>query len=82
MVAKTAVLRQQFWKYYDKTSSYYPLLDKSNKRDALLNYNDNILQLSTFKHINEAEHVIPFKSKAPAIEGYSNSTPGSFKVFF
>jgi hypothetical protein len=47
-----------------------------------LNYNDNILQLTSFKRINDAEHTIPFKSKAPAIEGYSTSTPGSFKVFF
>jgi hypothetical protein len=40
------------------------------------------MQLSSFKQHNPNEHVIPFKSKAPAIEGYSASTPGSFKVFF
>lgn len=35
LVAKTAVLRQQFWKYYDKTAMYYPLLNKSNFRHNL-----------------------------------------------
>jgi hypothetical protein len=76
------VLRQQFWKYYDKTSSYYPMLDKSNKRDSLLSYNDSIMQLTSFKYFSEVEHNIIFKSKAPSIEGYSVATPGSFKLFF
>jgi heme/copper-type cytochrome/quinol oxidase subunit 1 len=82
LVAKTAVLRQQFWKYYDKTASYYPLLDKGNKRDSLLDYNDGLLQLLSFKNFQKTEHIVPFKSKVPAIEGYSVSTPGSFKTFF
>ena len=32
LLAKTAFLRPQFWKYYDKTSFYVPLLDKSKER--------------------------------------------------
>jgi len=58
------------------------MLDKNHKRDAILDYNDSILQLTSFKHFKEDEHLIPFKSKAPAIEGYTTSTPGSFKTFF
>jgi hypothetical protein len=58
------------------------MLDKSNKRDSITPYNDTILQLTSFKHFNGAEHNIPFKSKTPAIEGYSSATPGSFKIFF
>jgi heme/copper-type cytochrome/quinol oxidase subunit 1 len=30
LVAKIAFLRPQFWRYYDKTSYYFPLLDKIN----------------------------------------------------
>jgi hypothetical protein len=47
-----------------------------------MDYNDSILQLSSFKNFNSGEHLIPFKSKAPTIEGYSAATPGSFKTFF
>jgi len=32
LVVKTAVLRKQFWKYYDKTVYYYPIFDKTNLR--------------------------------------------------
>ena len=81
LVAKTAVLRQQFWKYYDKTSSYYPILDKNHKRESLLRYNDSIMQLTSFKHFTDSENNIPFKSKT-SIDGYSNTTLGSFRIFF
>ena len=30
LVAKVAFLRPQFWRYYDKTAYYFPLLDKIN----------------------------------------------------
>jgi heme/copper-type cytochrome/quinol oxidase subunit 1 len=84
LVAKTAVLRQQFWKYYDKTSSYYPMLEKNNKRDLLLSntYGDNLFQLASFTHNNSGEHTIPFKQKAAAVGDYKHITPGSFKTFF
>jgi len=58
------------------------MLDKSNKRDSVLSYNDSLLQLNSFKHINDVEHNIQFKSKTPSIEGYTAATPGSFKLFF
>jgi heme/copper-type cytochrome/quinol oxidase subunit 1 len=32
LIAKTAFLRPQFWRYYDKPSFYIPLLDKSKYR--------------------------------------------------
>ena len=82
LVAKTAVLRQQFWKYYDKTSSYYPLLDKNHKRELLVSNDDSLMQLTSFKHFNDNEHIIPYKQKNSAIEGYDFSVPGSFKTFF
>lgn len=82
LVAKTAVLRQQFWKYYDKTSFYYPMLDKNHKKDFLMDYSDSIFQLSSLKQFNASEHTIPFKSKTPLIGDYINSTSGTFKTFF
>lgn len=35
LIAKTAFLRPQFWRYYDKPSFYLPLLDKSKNRKDL-----------------------------------------------
>lgn len=35
LLAKTAFLRPQFWRYYDKPSFYLPLLDKSKHRKFL-----------------------------------------------
>lgn len=35
LIAKTAFLRPQFWRYYDKPSFYLPLLDKSKHRKDL-----------------------------------------------
>lgn len=35
LIAKTAFLRPQFWRYYDKPSFYSPLLDKSKHRKYL-----------------------------------------------
>jgi hypothetical protein len=58
------------------------MLDKSNKRDSILEYSNSIMQLSSFKNYNSQEHVIPFKSKIPAIDGYAAATPGSYKIFF
>jgi hypothetical protein len=57
-------------------------LDKSNRRDAILEYSDSIMQLSSYKNYSSNEHIIPFKPKTPAIGGYSTATPGSFKTFF
>jgi heme/copper-type cytochrome/quinol oxidase subunit 1 len=76
LVAKTAVLRPQFWKYYDKTASYYPMLDKSKNRESI-DYNDSILQLTPFKSYDKFEHTIEFKARATKTGG---STP--LKLFF
>jgi hypothetical protein len=76
------VLRQQFWKYYDKTSAYYPMLDKNHKRDSVYDFNDSLLQFTSFNKFSANEHTIPFKTKKPTIGNYTNSVPGSFKTFF
>lgn len=40
LVAKIAFLRPQFWRYYDKTSIYFPLIEKNNffQKINLFNY--------------------------------------------
>ena len=42
LVAKIAFLRPQFWRYYDKTSIYFPLIEKSNlfKKINLFDYSN------------------------------------------
>jgi heme/copper-type cytochrome/quinol oxidase subunit 1 len=83
LVAKTAVLRQQFWKFYDKTSTYQSLLDKDYKREYITEYSDSILQLSPT--INNDVHgcVKTLKCKEFPYTGYDNIyTKGSFKLFF
>ena len=81
LVAKTAVLRQQFWKYYDKTSSYYPILDKNHKRNTFTEFYCDIFQLTDIK-VDNLNHLIPFKLKKPSVSGYNTNTPGSFKTLF
>jgi heme/copper-type cytochrome/quinol oxidase subunit 1 len=45
LIAKIAFLRPQFWRYYDKTSYYFPLLDKINfsKYYSVKNNSNNLL---------------------------------------
>ena len=58
------------------------MLDKNHKKDFLQEYSDTLLPLHSFKKLGLGEHVIPFKTKSPSVDGYLNSTQGSFKLFF
>ena len=82
LVAKTAILRPQFWKYYDKTTSYYPMLDKNHKKDFISEYSNNILSSKNTNNLSIQENIIPFKTKNSTFDGYVNSTQSSFKLFF
>ena len=82
LVAKTAILRPQFWKYYDKTASYYPILDKTHKKSTNQDFADNVLNLDGFLKQPQIDYTIPFKQKNNNIGDYVGSTQGSFKVFF
>ena len=82
LVAKTAILRPQFWKYYDKTTSYYPMLDKNHKKDFILEYSNNMLSSHNISNTNVQEGSIPFKTKTSNFDGYLNSTQGSYRLFF
>lgn len=49
LIAKTAFLRPQFWRYYDKPSFYLPLLDKSKNRKDLDFKENSYFLLSNLK---------------------------------
>lgn len=43
LLAKIAFLRSQYWRYYDKTSFYFPLMDRSSYRNAKYNSFDSTI---------------------------------------
>lgn len=68
LLAKTAFLRPQFWKYYDRPSFYLPLLDKSKIRQNI-NYNNyialnnyNIYNIDSFFNFWKPRKEIKFKN--------------------
>ena len=63
LVAKISFLRPQFWRYYDKTSYFFPLLEKSGYRKYNEFREDNILQLRALKRYMLDEHTLFWKPK-------------------
>lgn len=59
LIAKTAFLRPQFWRYYDKPSFYLPLLDKSKYRKDLDFKENTYFLLSNLKNY-DAEQFFTF----------------------
>ena len=49
LLAKIAFLRSQYWKYYDKTSFYFPLMDRSNYRNAYFSSFSDIRPIFSLK---------------------------------
>ena len=80
LVAKTAILRQQFWKYHDKTTYYFPLLDKNKKR-SLQDYN-GVLQQTSLVSNNTESHQINFKSKNTILYNYNNISNTPLRFYF
>lgn len=58
LLAKTAFLRPQFWRYYDKPSFFYPLLDKSLKRKYIEFKDVNQFSKNSLKRFSDDEHSI------------------------
>jgi heme/copper-type cytochrome/quinol oxidase subunit 1 len=79
LVAKTAILRPQFWKYYDKTTSYYPLLNKTHKHESIIE-DITFHQNTDFKKFNSIEYIIPHKSKPSGWEGANFLVGGSYRT--
>lgn len=63
LLAKTAFLRPQFWRYYDKPSFYLPLLDKSKNRKYLDLNEDNFFFLNNIKNFDIDQFYSPWKAR-------------------
>ncbi len=77
LLAKTAFLRPQFWRYYDKPSFYYPLLDKSVHRKYFDFKNENLFPKNSMKRFLEEEHTLNWKSRVAEFK-YDNYNVHSF----
>jgi heme/copper-type cytochrome/quinol oxidase subunit 1 len=72
LIAKTAFLRPQFWRYYDKPSFYYPLLDKSIKRKYVEFKENTYFPKKSFERFLEDEHSFFWKPrKKTNVDNYS-----------
>lgn len=76
LVAKIAFLRAQYWRYYDKTSFYFPLLDRSIYRENKIRMLDEVLPTS-FLHTDSTADYTWFWKKRKEIN-YSNYDSYSF----
>lgn len=56
LVAKIAFLRPQYWRYYDKTSFYFPLLDKSIHKNTLNLKNNDMFEYLAINRYLLDEH--------------------------
>lgn len=63
LLAKIAFLRPQFWRYYDKTSFFFPLLDKSVNRNFLESKDNNLWQLRALKQYMLDKHTWFWKER-------------------
>lgn len=53
LLAKIAFLRAQYWRYYDKTSFYFPLMDRSNYRTSKFNSLNNVAEATSLFETNK-----------------------------
>jgi len=63
LIAKTAFLRPQFWRYYDKPSFYLPLLDKSKYRKDLDFKENTYFLLSNLKNYDSDQFFTFWKAR-------------------
>jgi len=63
LIAKTAFLRPQFWRYYDKPSFYLPLLDKSKYRKDLDFKENSYFLLSNLKNYDTEQFFSFWKAR-------------------
>jgi hypothetical protein len=83
LVAKVAFLRPQYWRYYDKTSYYFPLLEKSRIRELLPYESNFFFSKSSLHNTSLYDYFISWKGKSKdKYTGYSNSLGVPFKLFF
>jgi heme/copper-type cytochrome/quinol oxidase subunit 1 len=82
LVAKIAFLRPQYWRYYDKTSFYFPLLEKNKFREFYLDENFFFYK-NIFKNFSVENNLIALKLKnKDKFVNYNNILSIPFKLFF
>lgn len=83
LVAKIAFLRPQFWRYYDKTSFYFPLIDKILNKQSTIDKEDFNLSLAHFR-LNEADyHIWSWKNRTKSLhEEFIDQVFIPFKLLF
>ena len=84
LVSKTAFLRPQFWKYYDKPNIKMTLFSKKAKREDL-NFDDSsIFHLSSLVKYLKNERNIVFPKKTEKVQYDSQTLPSTLplKLFF
>lgn len=79
LLAKIAFLRQQFWRYYDKTSFYFPLTNKSIKQNIDFLYNDALFTKQYLSYHSKIENTWFWQARKQI--KYSNYTIFSFVPF-
>lgn len=83
LVAKIGFLRPQYWRYYDKTSYYFPLLDKSSNRKFLEFKSDSLFSLNYLTKLATDEKTLFWKPKlSTKYKNFSNYSGIPQKLFF
>lgn len=83
LVAKIAFLRQQYWRYYDKTSFYLPLIDKANYRKYMEFKDSSVFQLKSLQRYILNEHTWFWrKRKEIDLQNYSSYSFIPLKLLF
>jgi len=83
LVAKIAFLRPQYWRYYDKTSYYFPLLDRSMNRKFQEYKFDNFLSFNFLTKLTSDENLLFWKAKTKnKYKNFDNYSGIPQKLFF
>lgn len=83
LVAKIAFLRPQYWRYYDKTSYYFPLLERSHNRKYSQFNSNNTFNLRSLKRLSLDEHTLFWKPKnKESYSSYSSYSSLPLKLLF
>lgn len=83
LVSKIAFLRPQYWRYYDKTSYYFPLLDKSTHRKFNEFRGDSLFSFRALQRYVLDEHTWFWKGKSKVrYENYEVYSGSPLKLLF
>ena len=84
LVSKTAFLRPQFWKYYDKPAYHFSLLSKKSKRSIFNDMEGNIFNVKALtKFLKKERNILfPKRQEKKSYENIGFISPLPTKLFF